>query len=243
MIETTENLNSPESLSGLEYHVKSEQLRESGNFLQAAIIAKSATELYLEEENPVKAAEACASEMLAWRHKFERDGKQKDRDLARGAIEKGAQIVKESGEKVGLGTVLYNLAKFYQSEGNNELAIQNMRAVLKAFEDSPEDPMGFPAQIAEIKTRLSSFEYGVGDDEAYDRFESALEDLKRNSHPDEYAQGVWLSGAYMHMAEACILRKEIKKAEEHLNRADEIVREDERFKLRQNQIEKVRERL
>lgn len=243
MNDKVESSNTPETLSGQDLHVKSEQLRESGNFLQAAIAAQGAERLYLEEDNPVKAAEACASEMLAWRHKFEREGDPEDRNHAREAIEKGVLIMKDSGEKVGLGTVLYNLAKFYQTEGNNELAIKNMKAALVAFEDAPDDPMGFPAHRAEIRTRLSAFEYGAGDDTAFDRFEIAVSDLKDSPHPDDYAQTVWLSGAYMHMAQAYIEKGEKEKALEFLVKADILVRHDERFKLRQNQIVEARAKI
>lgn len=118
-----------------------------------------------------------------------------------------------------------------------------MRNALKAFEDAPDDPMGFPAHIAEIKTRLSAFEYSSGDDDALNRFETALENLKSNPHPDEYSQRVWESGAYMHMAEAFIARGEKEKAIEYLNKATEVVGEDQRFKLRRNQIEKIRSQI
>lgn len=238
-----ENLNSPEGPSGQGLHVKSEQFRESGNFLQAVIAAQGAERLYLEEDNPVKAAEACASEMLAWRHKFDGEGDPEDKNRAREAIEKGVLIMRESGEKVGLGTVLYNLAKFYQAEGDSEMVIQSMRDALKAFEEAPDDPMGFPAHIAEIKTRLNAFEYGAGDETAFDRFEAAVSDLEASPHPDDYAQTVWLSGAYMHMAEAMLTRGENEKALDYLQKADEEIGGDEKYKLRREQIQKIREKV
>lgn len=233
----------PEAPTGQNLHVKSEQLRESGNFLQAVITAQGAQRLYLEEENPVKAAEACASEMLAWRHKYEQEGNLEDNQNAKEAIEKGVLIMKDSGEKVGLGIVLYNLAKFYQTEGNNEMAIKNMREALRAFEEAPQDSMNFPAHIAEIKTRLSAFEYGAGDDTASDRFEDAVKDLEDTPQPDGYAQTVWLSGAFIHMAQASIERGEKERAVEFLAKADGLTRDDVRFKLRQKQIAEMREKI
>lgn len=237
MKDTVESLNSPENPSAGDLHVKSEQFRESGDFLKAVITAQGAQKLYLEEENPIKAAEACASEMLAWRHKFEKEGNPEDSVYAREAIEKGVLIMKESGKKVGLGIVLYNLAKFYQTEGNNEQAIKNMKAALSAFEDAPDDPVGFPAHIAEIRTRLSAFEYGFGDDTAFERFETAVSDLEHSPHPDSYSQTVWLSGAYMHMAQAYARLGEKGRAGEYYMKAKETLGKDQRFKLRNEQIE------
>jgi len=238
---TDESLNSPEvKMSGTEFHVRSEELRERGNFLDAVTSAQSAESSYLEEGNPVKAAEACASEMLAYRHLYEQTGLTEHKDNARKAIEKGVEIMRNSGETVGMGIVLYNLAKFYQTEGDYERAVEVMRESLAAFEAAPNDPMGFPAQIAEIKARLSAFEYGAGDDTAYDRFHNAFVALKENPHSDEYTQKVWESGCYLHLAEALIRSQRFDEALEHLDAAELIVGEDERFFLRINQIEKLR---
>ena len=243
MVDGSENLPIPEGLTGQGYHVMSEGQREKGNFTDAIESAQKAFGSYFQEGNISKASEAKASEMLSHRHLFESTGDHAHLDNARTAIEKSVSILKDNSEKKGLGTAYYNLAKFYQTSGEGELAISTMRNALKAFEDAPDDPMGFPAHIAEIKTRLSAFEYSSGDDDALNRFEIALENLRSNPHPDEYSQGVWESGAYMHMAEACKKRGETEKALGYLDKATEVIGENEGFKLRRNQIEKIRSQI
>lgn len=88
MSDTVEGLNSPENLAGQDYHVKSEQLRESGDFVGAIENAGRAFEAYFSEGNISKASEAKASEMLSHRHLFESTGDSVHLDNARTAIEK-----------------------------------------------------------------------------------------------------------------------------------------------------------
>ncbi len=239
-----EELNTPEQeVLGHDYHVRAEQQRESGNFLDAAISAQQASDAYLVEGNITKAAEALSSQFLAYRHQFEKTGDEEFKKKAQDSVERSLKIISDSGEVKGLGIPLYNLAKFHQTNGDMPEAIDAMKRALKAFEDASSDPMGFPAQIAEIKTRLSALEYGQGDNDAAQRFESAFWELSDNPHPDDYAQGVWLSGSFMHMAEAFIRRNEKEKAKEYVDKADGIIGDDERFKLRREQIEKLRNQI
>lgn len=240
----TEELNTPEQeVSGHDYHVRAEQQREGGSFLDAAISAQQASDAYLVEGNITKAAEALSSQFLAYRHQFEKTGDEEFKKKAQDSVERSVKIISDSGEVKGLGIPLYNLAKFHQTNGDMPEAIDAMKKALKAFEDAPDDPMGFPAQIAEIKTRLSALEFGNGDDTAGQRFGTAFRELSENPHPNDYAQSVWLSGSFMHMAEAFVKRNEKEKAKEYLFKADEIIGDDERFKLRREQIEKLRNQI
>jgi len=230
-------------LTGQEYHVMSEKEREGGDFQAAVEDAARASAIYLTEGNPIKAAEAKSSEFLAHRHLFETTGQEQHRDNARKAIEESVKIIRDSGEKIGLGTPLYNLAKFYQTTGEFDLSIGAMKDALNAFRNAPEDPMGFSGHIAEISTRLAAFEYRQRDDSAQSRFDEALEELRKNPHPDAYSQLVWFSGAHMHMAEAYFARREKDKALEQLGLAEQIVKGDERLKVRQDQLAELKKRL
>lgn len=240
MVDSKKLNPSGESLSAADLHSLSESQRESGDFESAVSTAQKASDVYLKEENYVKASEALASQMLSYRHLFEQTGDEVYKISALESIEKAVTILKNSGEKNGMGILLYNQAKYFQTDGDINASVSFMRDALTAFKNAPDDNMNTPSQVAEINTRLASFEYGLGDDEAYPRFEKSLEELKDNPNPDEYTQGVWLSGAFMHMAEGFIMRSEMDKAHDFIVKAEDVIGEDERYNIRREQIKKLK---
>lgn len=89
-----------------------------------------------------------------------------------------------------------------------------------------------------METRLAALEFIQGDETAMVRFVKALDTLKNAQDRDNYARNVWLSGAYMHMAEALVVEHKLK-AEELLNEAAKIIASDMRLKLRKDQLAKL----
>jgi len=240
MVDPKKVLPSVENLTGADYHALSESQREAGDFESAVASSQKASDEYFKEGNFVKASEALASQMLSYRHLYEQTGDDVYKISALESIEKAVSILKNSGGKNGMGILLYNQAKYCQTDGDYNASISFMRDALAAFKNAPEDIMNTASQIAEISTRLAAYEFGLGDDEAYARFEKSLEELKDNPNPDEYTQGVWLSGAFMHMAEGSLMRHEIDKAQEFIEKAEKVIAEDTRYNIRREQIEKLK---
>lgn len=229
--------------TGEDFHMKAEQTREEGKFDDALNYADQATVLYLAEGNVVKAAEAQSSRFLTLRHLWETTGTPSYKVLAQHAVESSVDMIRLTGQTNGLGIPLYNLAKWYETIEEYEKSKDSMKEALGAFEASPEDPMGSPSQVAEIKTRLAAAEYRLGDDSAIERFDAALTQLKANPNEDPYTQDVWVSGAHMHLAGALIDRGQKDGATEHINEALKIVGTDPRFILRQGQLQTLSARI
>lgn len=223
-------------------HMEAENAREKGDFAKALELTDAATVKYQKEGNVIKLAEVQSSRFLTFRHLFEATNDVSYKILASHAVESSVDIMRQIGMKNGLGIPLYNLAKWYQTNEEYDKSVATMKESLEAFDEAPEDPQARPSVKAEIKTRLSSIEYGLGDDDAMKRFNVALEDLE-SSDEDSYNKAVWLSGAHMHIAEAFLRRDDATSAQTAVDKALSIVNSDDRLTLRKEQIQKLQERI
>lgn len=221
---------------GEELHKKAEDAREKGEFLEALKLCDAATLEYQKEGNIVKLAEIQSSRALTLRHLAEQTGDRKFLILAKFAAKSAVKIIEESGVIEGLGTAYYTFGKCKESLGKFEKAKESYEKALENSEGSKD------SVIAEMKTRLAAIEYRLGDDSAIERFETALKDLA-TAKEDSYNKNVWLSGAYMHMAESLITREQKDKAAVYINKAKEIIDSDDRLKLRSGQLEKLKAKL
>ena len=234
----------PEELpTGESFHIQAEQARERGNFLDALRLTDEASIKYQQEGNVAKFAEVQSSRFLTFRHLFEQTGDVSFKILAQHAVESSVDIIRNSGDKVGLGIPLYNLAKWYETVGEYEKSIASMKEALAAFEAAPEDPQGLSSVKAAIGTRLAAFEYRLGDDSALSRFNSTLSSLVSNPHPDSYTQNVWVSGSHMHLADSYLVRGNKDAARGQAGKAKAIIDSDERLKLRAGQLAKLEQKL
>lgn len=232
-----------ESQTGEHFHILAEQAREQGRFDDALKHTDEASIRYQQEGNVIKFAEVQSSRFLILRHLFEQTGDRNFMILAKHSAEAAVEIMKASGQKEGLGIPVYNLGKAYETLGEYDEAVDTIRDAELAFDNAPQDPQGRGAVRHEMATRRAAIEYRLGNDEALERFDSALLELSSNPHPDSYTQSVWISGAHMHMADAMIARDRKNSARPHMDAAKRIIDSDERLKLRAGQLEKLAAKL
>ncbi len=212
--------------------LKALYLRENGNFIDSL---KTLTEalLFFESKNDEEGlVETLSAQSLTLRHIGERDDNNSLLILAKHTAASAVEIAEKN--KLNPSIPLYNMAKNQESLGETNDAIGSIRKALEAY--------GEPSFMAEMKTRLASLEYKKGDETALERFEQALTELENNPNSDDYTQKVWLSGAYLHMAESMI-GKNNERAKELLVEARKIIEADERLKIRHEQLEKVESKL
>lgn len=227
----------PKILTGEEYHMKAEEKMEAGDFVGALENTDRATVKYQSEKNVAKLAEVQASRALIFRHLFEQTDDSSFVVLANASASAGVQIAKVA--KISeLAIPLYNLGKCQESLGEIEQAVSLYKEALENFSANPGQPQDRPAVVAEMKTRLAVAEFKLGVQDAREQFNSALEELKNAEEPNDYNKKVWVSGAYMHMAEA-LVGKDNEKAKALIEKAREIIGSDEHMKLRKGQIEKL----
>lgn len=243
MSQQTLNTEPQEPKTGHDYLLLAEKERESENFQGALTQVAKAEALYKEEGNVAGLAQSFASEFLIHRHLYEQNGNGEDKAHAQAAIEESVGIIKESGQKVGLGIPLYNLAKWYELTGEYEKSVESMKEALEALDASPDDPQSILSVKAEIGTRLASIAYRLGDESARLQFDKALSDLISNPNPDEYTQKVWVSGAHLHLADSMIARGDHEGARVEIAKAGIVINSDPRLTLRAKQLAKLQQKL
>lgn len=208
------------------------ELREEGNFEDSLQLSDQA--LIEFANDPSKFTEAILARVLVLRHLFEETQNKSFAKLAKFEAKAAIKILEMNNISEGMVFARYSYAKCLESLGKYDKAIDEIREILNSDLDKTVQ--------AEIKTRLFALEYMVNGESMVD-FESSVSELVANPHPDTYTQAVWLSGAYLHMAHACSKRGEKEKAKELLESARDVIGEDEKYKLRSSQIEKLKQQL
>jgi len=213
--------------------IQSEQARERGDFKKALELLSSAVVVSHDEGKYERLCDIAASQALVYRHLFDSTKSKHYLVLSKHAAMASAELAREANDPTLLCIALYNLGKSLESNGEFDEALKNFQVAVSQNVDRP-------AMISEMKTRLAVLKYKNGDESAMARFEKALNELVDAQDKDNYAKGVWVSGAYMHMAEALIGKDDVK-AKELLKEAERVIDSDMRLKLRKQQLAKLQQ--
>lgn len=232
------------STRGREIHGREEQARESGDFLDALRLSDEAMLAYQEDGDDAGFAEIHAARFLILRHLFEKTNYKPYLILAKFSAMSSVEIAEHSGDKTALAIPYQNLAKIEEDLEEYKDAIDNYTKSLEHLEKYPPATHNRPGVVADFKIHLHLCELRSGDKSALPKLEEAIEELKNSGEKEvsDYNFNVWLSGAYMKMAE--ILAKDNpEKAKVALQKSKEIIDSDERLKLRLGQWQKIADKI
>ncbi len=109
------------------------------------------------------------------------------------------------------------------------------------MENNAPEQHNRPGVIADLKGHMAVAEYKAGDKSAMERAEKALVELEATDEM-KYNKDVWMSGAYMKMAEALAV-DDSKKASDYLDKANQIIEMNPELVLRKEQLNKLRAKL
>ncbi len=214
--------------------IQAEQARERGDFKRSLELLGDAIIASIDERKEEKLVDILSSQALVFRHLFDKTQNENYLLLAKHSSQNALEIAQKFTDSTLLCIANYNLGKVNESLKNYDEALKNFKEAVKVKIDRA-------AMMAEMKTRLSVLEFRQGDNEAMSRFETYLSDLKNSEDKDNYAHAVWVSGAYMHMADA-LIDKDNKKAKELLDEASNVIASDMRLKLRKEQLDRLKEK-
>lgn len=215
--------------------LQAEQVRERGDFKKSLELLSNAIVVIQEERKEEKLVDALSSQALVYRHLFDLTTSQNYLVLAKHAALASVELARKSNDTTLLSIAVYNLGKIQESSDDIDEALASYRESILLETNRP-------AMMAEMRTRLAVLEFKKGDTSAMERYEIALEELKNAEDKDSYTKCVWLSGAYMHMAEV-LVEKDIAKAKKLLDEAGKVIASDMRLKLRKEQLDKLKNRL
>lgn len=224
-------------MAARELHSQAEQQREKGNFTEALISTDQALVAYLAESDTAGFAEVIASRFLTLRHLYEATENRAYLILAKHEARAAVELSELSEDKSAKIMPLFNLAKAEESLGEHAVAVTTFRQAVKLMETHPPARHSRPAVLADMKVHLGISELKNGDKAALGRVNAAIDDLKA-SEEMQYNKDVWVSGAYLKLAEA-LAESEPEKARENLAAAKEIIDGNPELSIRAKQWQKL----
>ncbi len=153
---------------------------------------------------------------------------------AKKAAEESVKIAKENNLKGDLARPLFNLAKVQEELGEISKAVVTYKESIGIFQQDNPKLHNRSGVLADMKIHLAVCEYKNGDRTALDRILQAINELDNSDEKtvSKYNFDVWMSGAYMNLAE-------ILKDKKYLMKAKEIIDANPELKIRKEQWEKL----
>lgn len=237
--------------TGQEYHLLSEKTREHGqDFLTALDNATRATVKYIKEGNLAGAAEAEASAAISWKHLIlEASSEQEKQALGISGKHESLKSIEHAqlaGTPEAAILPLFELAKILEVLGNDKEALEYFQ---KAVDSVLPPSHNRPAVRADMKSHLAMCSYRIATTPeqktaSLKKAREAVDELTNSGEEKDsiYTYHVWLSGAYLRMAEALYVDTP-QEAKDYLEKAGKIIEEDNSLILRKKQYEKLKNTL
>lgn len=229
---------------GEKYLALTNEVREKGDALRALLLADEAVYYLLQEGNLVRAAEAFAAKLLAYRHLYQKTNDRSYLLAGKHAVMTGVEIAELSGDKTALAIPYFNLAKVQEELGDVATCVDSYKKAAMYITNNPPPSHNRPGVVADFKIHLAIAEYSAGDKSALGRAEKAIEELKNSGERNvsKYNEDVWVSGGYMRMAEV-VRVDDPKKAEECLTKAKEVIDSNPELTIRMDQWKVLAEKI
>lgn len=218
-------------------HSKVNQSREAGESLEALKLSDEALIAYQEEGDLFGFVEILADRSITFRHLHDATEDISFLIVSKHEVSSGIEIARKNNQKEALAIPLARLANVLTDLGEYQEAVASYKEALEIMSTNPPARYNRPGILADMKAHLATTEYQAGDKSALERARTALTELEA-SEEDSYNKNVWISGAYMRMAD--MLRKDNpQEAKEYLEKAKEIIDSDQRLSIRLKQWGKL----
>lgn len=222
---------------GRRIHGLAAHQREAGNHLEALKLYDEAILAYQKDSDILGLAEVFADRAIIYRHLFDQTDDKNFLIIAKHEMMASLEMVEKSGNKSALAIPYFQLANVQRELGELTDAKNSYQKAIENQTDNPALEHNRPAVLADMKAHLATIEYQLGDKAALERALTTLSELEQTDEA-KYNKDVWLSGGYMKLAEA-IKEDDLKKAQEYLNKAKEIIDANPDLKLRKEQWAKL----
>jgi tetratricopeptide (TPR) repeat protein len=224
---------------GRKLHGLAADARERGEFARSLDLNDKALMAYDADGDSLGFAEGIGCRAITLRvFAGERSDSRRFLILAKHEMMASVEIARETGNPKALALPLFELGKAHEYLGEHEQAVDAFSEAVQTFDKHKNEFPNGSSVLADMKVHLACAEYENGDKLALARAEEALEALTTAENESTFAKDVWVSGAHMHIAE--ILQEDNpEKAQEHLQKAKEIVDENPELVNRKKQWERL----
>jgi tetratricopeptide (TPR) repeat protein len=230
-------------------HAQSEEERELKHNFPAALshIAEAILE-YNNEGNLGGMAQAYASQAITYKHlgRIAPDEKKARAFFisAKMSALTGVKIGEETGNAEDATLPYYSAAKMLEEIGEGKEALVYFEKAV----NSPLPPQHNRLSVrADMKNHLAACGYRNAASpeekkEYYEQAKAAIQELLHSNEEDSYVFNVWLSGAYLRMADM-LYSDNPEESKQYLEKAKEVIQKDSRLGLRQEQYELLKNNL
>lgn len=209
-----------------------------GDFLKSLELSDQALLAFQEEHDSLGLAETEAARAIIFKLLYRQTNDRNFLLLAEGAAATGVKIAKESNNKEALAIPIFELAKITDELGNFSEAITFYQEAIENMLKNPPPTHNRSAVLNDIKIHLATAEYKTGNKSVLTRLLSALSDLEKEPDISKYNQDVWVSGAYMRLAEILKIDDPIR-SKQYLQQAKAVIDKNPELKIRKAQWEKL----
>lgn len=210
----------------------------NGDFLKSLVLTDQALIAFQKENDLLGLAETEASRAIVFKLLYRQTNDRNFLLLADEAATAGVNIAKESNNRQALAIPLFELAKIKDELGNFSESISFYQEAVENMLKFPPQEHNRPSVLADMKIHLATTEYKTGDKQALARILSALSDLEKEPDISKYNQDVWVSGAYMRLAEILKI-DDPEKSKQYLQQAKAVIDHNPDLKIRLFQWEKL----
>jgi tetratricopeptide (TPR) repeat protein len=218
---------------GRKIHNQAAIAREQGNHLDALKLQDEAMLTYQRDGDLLGLAEILADRSIVLRHLFEETDDKSWLFIAKAEMEASVEIAKESGDKTATALPLFNLAKVNEAVGDYQQAVRTYEEAIANMEANPPASHNRSAVLSDMKIHLNYAQYKSGDKSALEKMQENIKELENSDEPEisQYNYDVWLSGAYMSMAEM-LKEDNPDEAKSNLEKAKIIIDSSPDLKIR-----------
>jgi tetratricopeptide (TPR) repeat protein len=223
---------------GRALHDEAAKAREEERFTESLTFNDDALFAYDADNDALGFSEGIACRSITLRVYANLHDSKRILTLAKYETMASVDLARQSGVAEALTLPLYILAQLKEDLGEYVDAVKDYREAVEGMGKNPSETHNRPSVLANMKVHMTTCEYKAGDKTALERAEQALQELKDSEEPTRYNKDVWVSGAYMRLADAIIVDKP-DEAREYLVKAKEIIDSNPDLIIRKKQWEKL----
>lgn len=227
-----------EAMNGSELLAQGRKVQEEGHPNKAIALYTTARAAFEQERDNAGYVHSYCDEALARKHLWQKTGDHRQLELFRSIAEKMLEECGKRNVTDKLPTAHFVLASALTEAGEHEQSVIHYREAVQRFQ-------GPDAERGDWRGHLGAALYRSGQKDAgLSAMLAGIHEVREGEKDlgDPFRINVWLSGAYMRLAEVTAA-DDRKQAMEYLQQATGIVQSDERLVVRRQQLEKLRQRL
>lgn len=232
------NTQQLKTLDPVTAHQQAEQLREDDQQLAALKAVEEAIIGYQQQGNYSKLAEALLSRFLAYKHLYQQTADKAYAHLAQSDAQTSLKIAQEHQAQDQFARCHFYVGESALLLDNPQQAEQEMRQAYQTADTDNLERSYFQYHWGSSLVELGRTQEGI------EQIKQALANLEAQpEQPSKFTNSAWRVGALMELARIYIKQGVKERAQEMIDQADQIIKQQPELKVRQKQLTALKSKL